>query len=59
MNFTEIAKRRQSCRAYDNHYVLRIIENAIRWAKPVEHGYEIENKCPHITVDVTEDFKQL
>lgn len=49
----------ESCRSYYNPYVLRIIENAIRWAKPTEHGYEIENKCPHITSPIIDEFNTL
>ena len=38
------------CRAYYNPYVQRVIENAIRWAKPNEIVYPIENSCPHLHI---------
>ena len=48
----------ETCRSFYNPYVQRIITNAVRWAKPVENGYEISDRCPHITVKTTDEFDQ-
>jgi len=34
--------------SYHNPHVLRIIYNAVRWAKPVNPGYELKDCCPHM-----------
>jgi trehalose utilization protein len=47
------------CRSYYNPYVLRIIKNAIYWAKPCEPGYEIINDAPHITEPIINEFNNL
>ena len=44
------------CRSYHNPYVLKIIDNAIRWAAPSDIGYEIPDGCPHLLTKVTDEF---
>ena len=46
----------ESCRSYHNPYVLKIIDNAIRWAAPSDIGYEIPDGCPHLLTKVTDEF---
>ena len=46
----------ESCKAYYHPCIQRILTNAIRWAKPTEFGYEIEDRCPHITWKTTDEF---
>ena len=46
----------ETCRSFYNPYVQRIITNAVRWAKPTEHGYAIDDSCPHITEKTTDEF---
>lgn len=37
----------EECRSFYNPYVLRVIYNAIHWAKPSLPGYEWKDHCPH------------
>ena len=46
----------ETCRSYYNPYVQRIITNAVRWAKPNELGYPVENNCPHILTKTVDEF---
>ena len=46
----------ESCRAYYHPMVQRIITNAIRWAKPNDFGFAINNDCPHVTWKITDEF---
>ncbi len=46
----------ETCRAFFNPYVQRIIINAIRWAKPNEVAYEITDGCPHLTTKAIDEF---
>ena len=47
----------ESCRAFYHPCVQRIITNAIRWAKPNDFGFEIEDKCPHVTWKTVDEFE--
>lgn len=49
----------ESCRAYYHPHVQRIITNAIRWVKPNDFGFSIEDKCPHVTWKTTDEFDGL
>lgn len=46
----------ESCKAYYNPCIQRILTNAIRWARPTEFGYEIPEECPHITWKTVDEF---
>jgi len=46
----------ETCRSFYNPYVQRIITNAVRWAKPNGFGYEIADRCPHITAKTVDEF---
>ena len=48
----------ETCRSFYNPYVQRIITNAVRWAKPNELGFAVEDKCPHITTPTVAEFDQ-
>ena len=39
----------ETCRSFHNPHVLRVIENAIRWARPTERGFEIPSACTWVT----------
>ena len=39
----------ETCRSFHNPHVLRVIENAIRWARPTERGFEIPSSCTWVT----------
>jgi len=47
----------EECRALYNPYVQRIITNAVRWAKPVELGYEIPEGAPKIHEPIINEFQ--
>ena len=47
----------ESCRAFYHPCVQRIITNAIRWAKPNDFGFSIEDKCPHVTWKTVDEFE--
>ncbi len=49
----------ETCRSFFNPYVRQIITNAVYWAAPNEIGYEITNKCPHITEPTIGEFDTL
>ena len=49
----------ESCPSYHNPYVLRIIKNAIHWAKPACPGFEIVDDAPHITEPIINEFDAL
>lgn len=44
----------ETCRAYHNPYVQRVIKNAIRWAAPTELGTPVPATCRHITSKISE-----
>lgn len=46
----------ETCASYHNPYVQKIITNAVRWAKPNDIGFEINDDCPHITKKVVDEF---
>ena len=46
----------ESCRSFYNPYVQRIIENAIRWARPTDTVSAIPDGCPHITEPTVAEF---
>ncbi len=46
----------ETCRSFYNPYVQRVITNAIRWANPVHHGYEIVNHAPKIDDPIINEF---
>ena len=48
----------ESCRSYHNPYVQRIITNAVRWAKPNELGYPVDNNCPRMLTKTVDEFNQ-
>ncbi len=48
----------ETCSSFYNPYVQRIITNAVRWAKPNDVGFEIEDKCPHIKTKTVDEFDQ-
>ena len=48
----------ETCRSYYNPYVQRIITNAVRWAKPNELGYPVDNNCPRILTKIVDEFEQ-
>ncbi len=37
----------ETCPSFHNPYVLRVILNAVRWAKPIKAGFEMKDHCPH------------
>ncbi len=49
----------ETCRSFYNKYVRQVITNAVYWAAPNEIGYEITNKCPHITEPNVNEFETL
>ena len=49
----------ESCPSYHNPYVLRIIKNAIHWAKPANPGFEIVDDAPNITEPIINEFNNL
>ena len=49
----------ESCRSFYHPCVQRVIENAIRWAKPVETVSPIPEGCPHIQESVLAEFDAL
>ena len=49
----------ETCKSFFNPYVQRIIRNAVYWAKPMKPAFEIEDKCPHITTPVVDEFNNL
>ena len=48
----------ETCGAYHDANIQRIITNAVRWASPNEFGYTIPNECPHITWKTTDEFNK-
>lgn len=48
----------ESCHSYHNPYVLRIIKNAIYWAKPSDPGFEIVDDAPNITEPIINEFNK-
>ncbi len=46
----------ETCRSFHNPYVLRIIENAIRWAKPVEQGAPANKACVWMDHPIIKEF---
>ena len=48
----------EGCRALYNAYVRKIIVNAVRWAKPADFGFPMNDDCPHITSPVKDEFEK-
>ena len=48
----------ETCRSFYNPYVQRIITNAVRWVKPNEHAFTIEDNCPRISTATVDEFNQ-
>lgn len=48
----------ETCRAYYDANIQRIITNAVRWARPNDLGYTIKDECPHITWKTTDEFNK-
>lgn len=48
----------ETCRAYYDANIQRIITNAVRWARPNEFGYDIKDECPHITWKTVDEFNK-
>lgn len=48
----------ETCRAYYDANIQRIITNAVRWARPNEFGYDVKDECPHITWKTVDEFNK-
>ncbi len=48
----------ETCRAYHDANVQRIITNAVRWAAPNEIGFAVKDECPHITWKTVDEFNK-
>ena len=48
----------ETCPAYHDANMQRIITNAVRWAKPNDFGYTIKDDCPHITWKTVDEFNK-
>jgi len=46
----------ETCKSFYNPYVRRIITNAVYWARPNATACNIQDKCPHITEPVINEF---
>ena len=47
----------ETCASYYNPYVLRVIENAIRWARPDARGYTVPTSCTWINEPCINEFQ--
>ena len=48
----------ETCPAYHDSNMQRIITNAVRWAKPNDFGYTIKDECPQITWKTVDEFNK-
>lgn len=46
----------ETCKSFYNPYVRRIITNGVYWARPNATACNIQDKCPHITEPVVNEF---
>ena len=46
----------ETCRAYYDPNMQRIITNAVRWARPNEFGYQIKDECPQLLHKTVDEF---
>jgi len=47
----------ETCPSFHNPYVLRVIENAIRWVRPCEQVSPVKNACTWMHQPIVEEFK--